>query len=255
MHKNTKFISTGLMALTALSASVIHADESTQKDSPRLGVGLALVDLGQPYDTDEALGGVALFLEYHGERINVDYDHISYSVLKNENLTFDVLGQVRFLGYEADDDKIFKGMEDRDLAFEIGGKLSLHNSLGTVSLALLADPDTAHEGHAAYLEVDKKFQAGAWTLNPTVGVNWQSDKVTDYYYGVRNSEATATRAAFKGKDAVIPYVDFDASRKFGENWKVGLMLNYKYYPDEVTDSPLVKDEHIISAGARASYFF
>lgn len=255
MRKNTKLIFTGLMALAAFSTPVIHADENTQKDTPRLGVGLALVDLGQPYDTDDTLGGAVLFLEYHGNRINVDYDHISYSILKKENLTFDVLGEARFLGYETDDDKIFKGMEDRDPAFEIGGKLSLHNSLGTVSLALLADPDTAHEGQAAYLELDKKFQAGAWTLNPTVGINWQSDKVTDYYYGVRNSEVTATRAAFKGEDAVIPYVDFDATRQFGENWKIGLMLNYKYYPDEVTDSPLVGNEHILSAGARASYFF
>lgn len=255
MQKNTKLIFTGLIALTALTSSIVHAQESGQKDSPRLGVGLALVDIGQPYDTDETLGGAVLFLEYHGERIDVDYDHISYSIIKKENLTFDILGQARFLGYEADDDKLFKGMDDRDTAFEIGGKLSLHNSLGTVSLALLADPDTAHKGQAAYLELDKKFQAGTWTLNPTVGVNWQSDKVTDYYYGVRDSEMTATRVAFKGEDAVIPYIDFDATREFGENWKIGLMLNYKYYPDEVTDSPLVENEHIISAGARASYFF
>jgi len=250
-----KSISIGFAVVVALAALPLSAHETGNSEKPPIGVGFTLYGLDQGYDMNDVIGAGQIYIEYHGEKLDVDYDHISYSLYKNENMTVDVLGKNRVQGYESDDDRLFEGMEDRDPALELGGKLSLHNSVGRISLELLADPDTAHEGTVVTLEVDKSFIANGWTFKPAAGVTWQSDEVTDYYYGVRDSEVTANRAAFKGDSAVIPHAGLDVTTGLGEDWKAGLNMNYQYLPDEITDSPLVDDEHAFTASARLSYFF
>lgn len=250
-----KKLSIQLAVSAVISTSYLQAEEAVIKEAPRLGVGFALYAQDMGYDTDDMIGLGQIYLEYHGEKLNLDHENISYKLFEKNSLSFDVLAKSRIRGFEEDHDKLFEGMEDRDPALELGGRVSMNHALGRVSLELLADPDTAHEGELAILELDRTYQMGGWSIKPTVGVTWQSEEVTDYYYGVRDSEVTASRAAFKGESAIIPHVDVDFVTNLGKNWKAGLNLDYQYLPDEITDSPLVDDSKSLSLSGRVAYFF
>lgn len=63
--------------------------------------------------------------------------------------------------------------------------------------------------------------------------------MVDYYYGVSDAEATASRAAYKGDDAITPYVGMEANVNLSKNFSMRGSVLYKERLDEITNSPPV----------------
>ena len=231
--------------LTVLTVSVITTTIFTPISSHagEWGVGTSLYNNPAYQDPDDVVR-LNVFPEYHGEQFNMDFESISYTFFESGNFNLELLGKYEFLGYEDGDAKRLKGMKDRDSTLNAGFRANCSTDYGLLSLSAVNDVFGKHKGQEVELRFGEPFYTEHWsgqrefTLGAFVGSRWQSDDLIDYYYGVRKSETTVNRKAFRGKAAITPFVGLEMKFGFSEHLGMEVMLGYEHRPNKITDSPI-----------------
>jgi outer membrane scaffolding protein for murein synthesis (MipA/OmpV family) len=223
------------------------------------GVGTSLYNNPVYQDPDDDVS-LSVFPEYHGEQFNMDFESVSYKFFESGNFNLELLGKYESLGYEDNDSKRLKGMKDRDSTLNAGFRASYSTDYGLLSLHAVNDLFGKHKGQEVELRFGEPFYTEHWsgqrelTLGAFVGAKWQSDDLIDYYYGVKVSEVTTDRKAFKGKAAITPFVGLEMKLGFSEHIGVEGMLGYEHLPDKITDSP-VASKNGMRARLGLTYWF
>ncbi|MGB1311958.1 MAG: MipA/OmpV family protein [Leucothrix sp.] len=255
-----------LMLSAAIGLSLMSANTQADEQPNRFGIGLfadnslSIYD-GHADDNELKMSGGINF-QYRGENFNLDENTASYKFFDNDKYNIEIIGAFEDRGYQASESKKLLGMDNRSNSVGLGGRLSTKTNLGTVSLAATGDVSNKHKGK----EVDLKVSQGLFRKGPKgeprslsvelqAGVKWQSDDVVDYYYGVKSSEATATRAAYSGQDAITPYVGVTARTNLMERVTFDVGMIYKHYPDEISKSPIVDKDHDLELKTGLTYWF
>ncbi|WP_018692726.1 MipA/OmpV family protein [Algicola sagamiensis] len=187
---------------------------------------------------------------YYGADLTVLGPFISYKIYKNEIFSFHALTQPRFNEYDSSDSDIFRGMEDRDETLEAGFGISI--DLGDWDFGVNAQHDVLgkHKGYELSASVDYELMFGKVSMTSSLGVKYLSEKFVDYYYGVEKKEAMIDRPFYEGEEAINPGVGISFEMQaLGGFAKFG--LDYTWYDDAITDSPLV--EHSSALGAHLVY--
>ncbi len=71
-----------------------------------------------------------------------------------------------------------------------------------------------------------------------MGVSYLDEKMVDYYYGVKTSEVTSSRAIYKGEEAFNYVAELGVSTPILFGGYSRFALNYIWYDDEIVMSPL-----------------
>ena len=117
-------------------------------------------------------------------------------------------------GYDPADYAGLAGMDKRATSAEAGLHGIWLTRAALISYGVFTDVSGHSHGNSAQLRLAHPFRiAPRWHLTPSVGAEWLSDKVVDYYYGVKPSEATPARPAYTGTASV--------------NLRAGLMLSHR----------------------------
>ncbi len=205
---------------------------------------------------------VLLHLEYRGESLNIDSNSISYSIYNNEQYNLEILAKTLYYGYEHDDSPILKGMGERQSSLEVGGRASLKTDYGLLSLHVLSDVLGNHKGQEIEIRFGEPFYTEKWNGGPelTVGLSggfrWQSKDVVDYYYGVKNSEATPNRKKHQGNSALIPFFGVEVKTRIAKHFSLKGGLMYEHLPSTITQSPLTSSSDIeLRTHLGLSYWF
>ena len=143
-------------------------------------------------------------------------------------------------GYDPEDADRLTGMESRDNSVEAGinGVWPIWPVI--VSAAYFTDVSGKSDGNSAILGVSRPFRLGdRWSIAPSVGTQWLSAEVVDYYYGVRPSEVTATRPAYEGKSAFNLRLGVMAHYRLAHDWSLFGGVGYTWLGSGVADSPIV----------------
>ena len=214
------------------------------------GIGLNVNNNQDTYRDHEDSAQLTLFPEYRGERFNMDFESMSYRLFDSKKYNLEILGKASYLGYEEKDSDRLLGMKDRDPSINLGLRASYVTDYGLFSIHALTDILGKHKGQEIELQFGEPFYTSHWsgkrelTLGFLGGLRWQSDDLINYYYGVKESEATATRAAFKGKSAITPFVGFEAKVGLTKHFSVDSAITYEHLPNDITDSPIASDNGI-----------
>ncbi len=80
---------------------------------------------------------------------------------------------------------------------------------------------------------------GPLPLDAQIGMNWKSEDMAMYLYGVRASEATGTRAAYSPGASLSPFISLQAAVPLGENVAAISEFRVEALPSNVTSSPIV----------------
>lgn len=186
-------------------------------------------------------------IEHQGERFNIHKGIVSYALVNADKYAVDVLATSKHNGYEAKDKKVFKGMKNRKASLDVGMRLRANTTYLPISLSVTKD---IHKNKGTEIGLSLGgIQNGQseWTgkrsisVAPVFGADWQSKKVVDYYYGVKNSEATANRKAYKGKSALTPFVGLEAEARLSKNFSLIGSAKYKRLPGAITDSSITQN--------------
>jgi outer membrane protein len=120
----------------------------------------------------------------------------------------------------------------------------------------ILDVSRVHKGHelrfAAIIPVE--FEKNQWAL--TLGVNYQSQKVLDYYYGVDTDEVADDAFQYTAKSAgVTPMLRLDWQRPVGRHWSWRAVLQYSKLPDAVVASPIIDESFVGTIFVGGVYHF
>lgn len=149
----------------------------------------------------------------------------------------------RFMGYEAGESDILDGMEERDFSGDAGAAVTLRPIPFIVDLSVRTDILGRSDGEEVTLDADLLLPAGSWLLRPSLGMQWQSEEMVDYYYGVTRDEARPGRPEHGGAATLSWSAEIEVSREIGSRWTFAAGLTTDRLGSGITDSPLVDTSH------------
>ncbi|GAB58788.1 MipA/OmpV family protein [Rheinheimera nanhaiensis] len=191
---------------------------------------------------------------YRGDKLSVYGPFVSYELAKANDVSLSAKLAPRFAGYDDGDSDVFVGMK-RKSSLDAGLGLQYRIDNWTLDTEVLSDVLGNSNGQEAKLKFSYGLRFGPLQVSPEVGVSYSSSKLVDYYYGVRQSEATADRPAYRAGAAVNYHTGVALSTPvfFGGLTRLG--IEYHWYDTSIANSPLTDRDSGVSAFLAWSKFF
>ncbi len=130
---------------------------------------------------------------------------------------------------------------DRRKATMMAGLSYIHNTeYGFLRTTLAGDVLDNSNGVLWDIGWLYNYNNGALSVTPGIGVEWASDNLNQYYYGVSRDEAR--RSGLKSYDpdnGWSPYLELSVSYRLTDSWTVYGSGRYTHLSDEIKDSPMV----------------
>lgn len=159
-------------------------------------------------------------------------------------------------GYDPDDYDGLAGMDKRHTSAELGLNASWRTRPMTVSLGYFTDVSDNSNGDSAMLGLSHPFRlSDTWSLTPSVGAEWLSTEVVDYYYGVRPSEVVPNRPAYQGQSSVNLRVALMAHYKLARAWSLFGGASITHLGNGITDSPISIHDNVTAIFVGAGWRF
>lgn len=253
-----------IVSVLLTAAQVLPArdvpEAAPSKDESLFLLGPGVLYIRDPYKgVDEDIYPIPLFI-YRGERLSIFGPRATYSLFgEKDRWGVEALFRLRLEGYEDNDSRCLRGMDDRDGTIELGMRYIHDLDFAVVSAEFSQDILGEHDGCEMRLTLSKAFNSvlgiESLRLTPIVGVNWRSGDLNDYYYGVRPSEALPGRRAYTADSAPGLLTALQADYKLSNRWSLFGLVSLEWLDDEITDSPIVARDQITSALLGALYKF
>jgi len=169
---------------------------------------------------------------------------------------FSLTVQPRTLGYKASDSDFLEGMDERESTFEGGLAFSAsYQKSQYIEIMLLGDMLHTYNSWILRTEVGDTYKAGDFTFYPSLIFLYMPRKFVDYYYGVKESEATPNRAVYKPGSGLECGVQTYIKYPFTQKLSALINLRYDILPKSAQDSPLTDKNYIYSGLASLIYTF
>jgi outer membrane protein len=236
-------------------AAVPDPNQPPSDDSP-LSAGIGVVYSNGLYKGDSPKTWPIPFFSFRAGNFYLRGVAAGYELFKYDALSFDLVAQWRFEGYDHDDSDYLEGMENRRMTVDAGAKASYRDGFGTSSLTFLTDTLNRYNGQELRFSYDKRFKlTESLSLTPSVGLSYQSSHLTNYYYGVRSDEARPGRPRYVPGEAYNPFIGIGMAYKLSQEVSLTGNIRYQLLDDAITDSPIVEADYRISAMAGILYKF
>jgi outer membrane protein len=147
-----------------------------------------------------------------------------------------------------------RDLRDRHMAGLGGFEYSLSTGLIDVQLQYVTDFTGVHDGDEVRVALAKYWASGKHRISTSIGAIWQSSEVINYYYGVTAPEADL-RGTYHADAALTPVARLDWNYQLTERWDLRFLANYRQLPDEISASPLINDNKVITVFIGGVYHF
>jgi MipA family protein len=246
-----RVVSVGSFCGIALLSTPVIAEPATQGFLYGLGVGVNQ-EIYRGYKKRVIPIPV---LGYKGDRLTIFGPFITYDLIKYGNFT--VTGQVvpRFAGFDASDSHYFSGMAKRKNSIDSGIGVSLRQDNLLFEVSTLFDVLSHSNGFSATTAISYGQLFGAVRFEPKFSVSYQDSKLVDYYFGVRDNEATASRVAYRGTGSINYAASLAMSTPLFFKGMSRLGVKHTWYGSGIRNSPLTDRETGFSLFASWSRMF
>ena len=227
------------------------------------GATLSTDNQYQEYKTKNVDPSALISPQYRGDKLNIDHD-VSYKLNQSDNYSVEVLLDSKHTGFKAKDDPLFTGMKERETSVDIGARAIFDTGfLGKAAVDITKDVN-ASKGIEANIKVGGvPPHASHWTgkkssivTSVVTGLRFQSKKTADYYYGVKSTEATASRPAYQAKSAFTPYIGIEALANINKHFSIDASFTVEKQAKTIRNSPLTRNKkYPLRANVGFSYWF
>jgi MipA family protein len=143
-----------------------------------------------------------------------------------------------------DDDSLLHGMADRHISLDGSINAEWRNPIVTIRVSYFHDILGISDGDGAMLRLSRAVPIGQkFMLTPFVGVEWLSNRLVNYYYGIRPEEVTPNRPEYRGRDTVNLRAGLSAAYRLSESWSLMGGVHVRRLGDGIYDSPIVLDQY------------
>jgi len=250
-----------LSTLTLVAQTLPPQDtQAVPQDETLFLLGPGVLYIQNPYKgVDADIYPVPLFI-FRGERLSVFGPRATYSLFgEKDRWGVEALFRLRLEGYEDDDSRYLRGMDDRDGSLELGLRYIHDLDFAVVSTEFSHDILGEHDGYELRFTLNRTFNnvldIESLRLTPIAGVNWRSGDLNDYYYGVRSSEAVPGRRAYEADGAPGFLTALQADYKLSDRWSLFGLVSFEWLDNEITNSPIVNRDYISNVLLGALYKF
>ncbi|MCA9400971.1 MAG: MipA/OmpV family protein, partial [Candidatus Omnitrophica bacterium] len=199
----------------------VNLYESKEENPSFNIVGIGAFASSSEYDGKDGNVLAVPFALWRNERFFIEGVHAGIIAYEDEPLRADLYLAPKFMGYDEDDAQVFKGMEDRDFSMDAGGRLIWQfpemESID-ITVSFQTDVLSKSDGQEGSVAVTKTFRGEFYQVQPSIGVRWLSDDLTDYYYGVKTTEATGSRPAYEAEQMVNYFSHLGFYMGLSQNW-------------------------------------
>lgn len=178
---------------------------------------------------------------YNSENLYFDGRRLGYILQQHSDWHLDAIASLQTQGYKASSSVVFKGMSDRDPSIDGGLVWHWQQQPWKAEISLSHDLLGHHQGGSLQAKLGHGFQFTRMIVTPSIGIEWQGAKMANYYYGVRPSEATATRPAYQVGRARNTNIGLQALYFAGRDWNLIAQLSHSRYADAIASSPIVDE--------------
>jgi len=134
---------------------------------------------------------------------------------------------------------------ERDYAIETGLEAMFDGDWGAATLHGFRDVSGTHDGFEIGADYDWRYTRGRFSIAPSVGVEYKSRKLNDYYWGVHADEASLTIVEYHADGGLGWHAGLRTSYYVTKHLRAALSVNYERLQDSVAESPLVKDDYVL----------
>jgi outer membrane protein len=243
------------LALFLLTSSLLFAQEKQ-----KVTLGLGLYTQSQPYKNVDNLILPSPVIFFDNGIVYARWSRFGLYFLGEKKSDyawgFSLTVQPRTLGYKASDSHYLEGMQERKSTFEGGLAFSAsYQNKSYIEIMLLADMMHHNNSWVCRTEIGDSYKAGKFTFYPSIVLLYQAKKFLNYYYGVKESEATASRPAYQAGSG-LEY-GLQSYIKYPFTKKIAALINIRYdrLPKSAQNSPLTDKNYIYSGLASLIYTF
>ena len=222
-----------------------------------IGMGLGIIAQTSPYrDYDGGIYKVIPAIVYTGERVQIYGPRIQVGLVGSGKLRLAAMGSYRMGAYKESKSDFLAGMGNRKDTFMAGLTLNAELPEGVdLSTGYSHDVLDRIGGGEGNLKIGKSFQMGVFRFSPQIGLNWISSELANHDFGVPSNKATPERPEYKLDSIVNVEGGIGLFIEITRNWLVALNTRVEFLDKDVTDSPIVSEDHIIKGLAVISYVF
>ncbi|MGK9175075.1 MipA/OmpV family protein [Yokenella regensburgei] len=182
-----------------------------------------------------------------------------YDFFKTPSDQMAILGYYLPLSYKATDSHSsqMRKLNDRRSSIMTGVSYT-HQSdeWGIFETVLAADALNNSNGYNFSQTWSYPIQLGMFNLLPAVGVNWSDRKFNRYYYGISSDEAARSgNTKYTPGDSWAPFAEFNIIYSLTEQWNIYGGSRYTFIPNEVSKSPMVAKDSLLTFWTGFSYTF
>jgi outer membrane protein len=117
---------------------------------------------------------------------------------EDNNWTIDTSVNIDYFGdIDRGDNIQLADMVSLDNAWMASVDIFYKENWGEVSISLASDLSDTHDGNTANLSYSYSFRVGNWMIKPSIGAEWFSDAVSQYYYGITEADVNSTRPFYQ----------------------------------------------------------
>lgn len=212
------------------------------------GFAYILEDVIYAGEESEGTDLVPLFT-YSGEHLFLDSTDFGWHAVDSSQWQLDLFGSYLIQGYNdhtfinetgavRPPEDALKGMERKN-TLEAGFELTRKTGLGRFSIEARHDARSEHGGGELRGRWAKVVRGSRWQLEPWAEYSWLSQEKADYYFGVREDEATLTRPAYTVGAESAWAAGLAGRYSVAKYHQLNVNLAYRSYGANVANSPIV----------------
>lgn len=235
------FVVAGLVASNAVSAEENSREAPTPWVTGRAGLG-AIAFPRYIGGTRYSVWPVPLLAVEFGERAYIDYweGGVYLAATENKRLALSILATPR-IGFGAKDGARLADMMTRRSSLEAGFAAAYAIGEGGVRVAYLRDVTGASKGSTLQLGVAQRFElTSRFGVDAFATVSRLDAKTADYYFGVRDSEATAARLSYRPGSASSAYAGLRFNYDLDQRRTILFGYEATWLGSALADSPIVE---------------
>ena len=217
----------------------------------RWGAGISVIGKSSPYvESTQSVSRVIPAVSYFGEKLQWFGPKLRYGIYGSGKFRLALRANYRIGSYEEDDSPVLAGLGDRDDTLMGGFGIQYELPYGfRMKFAYEHDMLDRIGGGIADIRISRGFQYGVFRFRPAFSINWVSSEVNDYEFGVPVDAATPTRSTYSPGSSYSMALGLATSVELSEKWRLVFNVYGERLADEVTDSPIVADDTVISGFA------
>ncbi|WHN66259.1 MipA/OmpV family protein [Cysteiniphilum sp. QT6929] len=247
--------------VTSNTKEVISLQQQNKK-AYQWGIGFGAIFSPNPYkDTNYTILPIPV-ISYLGEDLTIYGPYVSYKLYKSD---FTVTEAQLFLypeQFKAKDsnDSQMQRLDNRNYIVMAGFKQRFISAYGDINVGLNFDITGQSNGYMGVIEYEKRFVfikgQHLFSLKPSIGLQYSSKQLTDYYYGISYDESVRSGLAqYTPSDEVSPYLGLAIVYSYGRRWNLSLTSRVNRLSDSVSDSPMISNQYVLTSSIALSYSF